>query len=68
MCACVRACGRYVVVVERAYNFASKALLDLLVTGNKLFEKLRSIKNYFFMSTGDMFVHFLDTGASSWSD
>jgi hypothetical protein len=53
---------RYVSIVERAYKFASKALLDLLVKDNKLFEKLRSIKNYFFMSTGDMFVHFLDTG------
>jgi gamma-tubulin complex component 2 len=46
--------------IERASQFASKALLDLLLTDNQLLLRLRSLKHYFLVDQGDFFVHFMD--------
>eukprot|EP01135_Chromosphaera_perkinsii_P003727 Nk52_evm45s252 gene=Nk52_evmTU45s252 len=50
----------YVDVVEIAYSFSSKKLLDVLIKEKQLMEYLRSIKHYFLMDQGDLFVHFMD--------
>jgi gamma-tubulin complex component 2 len=50
----------YATLVEQAYRFASKELLHLLLHEKKLLARLRSIKQYFLMSHGDWYCHFLD--------
>uniref|UniRef100_A0A4W3I0V8 Gamma-tubulin complex component n=1 Tax=Callorhinchus milii TaxID=7868 RepID=A0A4W3I0V8_CALMI len=50
----------YVEQIEKAYNYASKVLLDFLMKEKELLERLRSIKHYFLMDQGDFFVHFMD--------
>ncbi|XP_043912715.1 gamma-tubulin complex component 2 [Protopterus annectens] len=50
----------YVEQIEKAYNYASKVLLDFLMEEKELVARLRSIKNYFLMAQGDFFVHFMD--------
>ena len=47
--------------IERAYNFSSKALLDLLLKDHQLLPRLRSLKHYFLVDQGDFFVHFMDS-------
>uniref|UniRef100_A0A8D3ADA3 Gamma-tubulin complex component n=1 Tax=Scophthalmus maximus TaxID=52904 RepID=A0A8D3ADA3_SCOMX len=50
----------YVEQIEKAYNYASKVLLDFLLEEKELVSRLRSIKHYFLMDKGDFFVHFMD--------
>lgn len=50
----------YVDKIEKAYNYASKTLLDLLMAEKDLMGRLRSIKLYFLMGQGDFFVQFMD--------
>nr|XP_014348490.1 PREDICTED: gamma-tubulin complex component 2 isoform X2 [Latimeria chalumnae] len=50
----------YVEQIEKAYNYASKVLLDFLMAEKELVARLRSIKHYFLMDQGDFFVHFMD--------
>uniref|UniRef100_A0A3P9PE35 Gamma-tubulin complex component n=1 Tax=Poecilia reticulata TaxID=8081 RepID=A0A3P9PE35_POERE len=50
----------YVEQIEKAYNYASKVLLDFLMDEKELVLRLRSIKHYFLMDKGDFFVHFMD--------
>lgn len=46
--------------IEKAYSYASKTLLDLLMDDRALMDRLRSIKHYFLMDLGDFFVQFMD--------
>ncbi len=46
--------------LERAYAFASKNLLDLLVKDKDLIGHLRSVKHYFLLDQGDFIVQFMD--------
>ncbi|KAM8888576.1 gamma-tubulin complex component 2 isoform 1-T2 [Synchiropus picturatus] len=50
----------YVEQIEKAFNYASKVLLDFLMEEKELVSRLRSIKHYFLMDKGDFFVHFMD--------
>ncbi|XP_057317649.1 gamma-tubulin complex component 2-like [Hydractinia symbiolongicarpus] len=50
----------YVDHIEKAYDYASRTLLDLLWTEKKLLYRLRSIKHYFLLDQGDFFVGFMD--------
>ncbi|XP_026550349.1 gamma-tubulin complex component 2-like, partial [Notechis scutatus] len=50
----------YVEQIEKAYNYASKVLLDFLIDEKELVAHLRSIKHYFLMDQGDFYVHFMD--------
>ncbi|XP_069719745.1 gamma-tubulin complex component 2 isoform X2 [Phaenicophaeus curvirostris] len=50
----------YVEQIEKAYNYASKVLLNFLMEEKELVAHLRSIKHYFLMDQGDFFVHFMD--------
>ncbi|KAK1333412.1 hypothetical protein QTO34_005795 [Cnephaeus nilssonii] len=50
----------YVEQIEKAFNYASKVLLDFLMEEQDLVAHLRSIKRYFLMDQGDFFVHFMD--------
>ncbi|XP_036684351.1 gamma-tubulin complex component 2 isoform X3 [Balaenoptera musculus] len=50
----------YVEQIEKAFNYASKVLLDFLMEEKELVARLRSIKRYFLMDQGDFFVHFMD--------
>ncbi|XP_078583953.1 gamma-tubulin complex component 2-like [Branchiostoma floridae x Branchiostoma japonicum] len=51
---------RYVEQIERAYNYASRVLLDLLMEEKELMARLRSIKHYFLLDQGDLVVQFMD--------
>lgn len=50
----------YVEQIEKAFNYASRVLLDFLMDEQELLAHLRSIKRYFLMDQGDFFVHFMD--------
>ncbi|XP_046850541.1 gamma-tubulin complex component 2-like [Xenia sp. Carnegie-2017] len=50
----------YVDKIEKAYDYASKTLLDLLMEEKDLMGRLRSIRLYFLMGQGDFFVQFMD--------
>nr|KAF6425914.1 tubulin gamma complex associated protein 2 [Molossus molossus] len=50
----------YVEQIEKAFNYASKVLLDFLMEEQDFVAHLRSIKRYFLMDQGDFFVHFMD--------
>ncbi|KAF9181835.1 hypothetical protein BGZ50_005300 [Haplosporangium sp. Z 11] len=52
--------GKLVDMIESAYHYANKRLLDLLFNENQLLERLRSMKRYFFLDQSDYFTHFLD--------
>ena len=45
--------------VENALSFARQALLKLLLDEEKLLDVLRSMKHYFFLDQGDLFVHLM---------
>ena len=47
-------------VVERAFAFASSTLLALLLGERQLVERLRSMKHYFLLDQGDLYVNFMD--------
>lgn len=58
---CYAPLGRdYVDTIEKAYTFASKSLLELMMEGEDLMGHLHSLKHYFLMDQGDLMVHFLD--------
>ena len=46
--------------IEKAYKYASKLLLDLLMEEKELLARLASIKHYFLLDQGDFIVQFLD--------
>lgn len=46
--------------IEKAYDYASKLLLDLLMEEKELMPRLRSIKHYFLLDQGDFIVQFMD--------
>ena len=46
--------------LEKAYEFASKTLLELLVRDRDLVGHLRSVKHYFLLDQGDFIVQFMD--------
>lgn len=46
--------------IERAYDYASKLLLNLLMDEKGLMARLRSIKHYFLLDKGDFIVQFMD--------
>ncbi|XP_047134835.2 gamma-tubulin complex component 2 [Hydra vulgaris] len=50
----------YVEHIEKAYDYASYTLLDMLMTEKKLLQRLQSIKHYFLLDQGDFFVGFMD--------
>ncbi|KAJ3042646.1 hypothetical protein HDV00_006925 [Rhizophlyctis rosea] len=52
--------GRYAEDIEKAYQFANQTLLDLLFNKEKLMDRLRSLKHYFFLDQSDFLVHFFD--------
>ncbi|KAI9139775.1 Spc98 family-domain-containing protein [Paraphysoderma sedebokerense] len=56
--------GSYIEEIERAYRFANKSLLDLLMKDNQLMPRLRSLKHYFFLTQSDFLTHFLDLSLS----
>ncbi len=47
-------------IILKAYQWASRTLLNVLLTENKLMQRLQSLKNYFLLDQGDFFVHFMD--------
>jgi gamma-tubulin complex component 2 len=47
-------------VVERAFAFASSTLLELLMGERQLVARLRSMKHYFLLDQGDLYVNFMD--------
>ncbi len=51
---------QYTQPLQRAHDFASKTLLDLLVKDRDLIGHLRSVKHYFLLDQGDFIVQFLD--------
>ena len=55
----------YMEQVERAHAYASKQLLQMMLDGQDLVGYLRSIKHYFLLDQGDLFVHFMDM---SWDE
>ncbi|XP_050672625.1 gamma-tubulin complex component 2-like isoform X2 [Leptidea sinapis] len=50
----------YGATIQKAYAFASKSLLELLLKEYDLMGRLKSVKNYFLMSQGDFIVQFMD--------
>lgn len=50
----------YVETIGKAYNFASKRLLDLLMEEKDMMGRLRSVKHYFLLDQGDFIVQFMD--------
>jgi gamma-tubulin complex component 2 len=46
--------------IEKAYDYASKLLLDLLMTEKALLARLKSLKHYFLLDRGDFIVQFMD--------
>ncbi|KAF2462372.1 spindle pole body component [Lineolata rhizophorae] len=53
---------RFLENVNGAYVYANSTLLDLLLTKEKLPERLRSLKHYFFLDRSDFFSYFLELG------
>lgn len=50
----------YVNIINDAYTFASKALLELIMDDNDLMGHLLSVKRYFLLQQGDFIVQFMD--------
>ncbi len=48
--------------ILKAYEWTNKQMLDLVFTECKFKDVLKSIKGYFFLEFGDLFVHFMDAG------
>ncbi|KAK3585541.1 hypothetical protein CHS0354_022952 [Potamilus streckersoni] len=46
--------------IEKAYNYASKLLLDLLMEEKDLMARIKSVKHYFLLDKGDFIVQFMD--------
>ncbi|KAF9921599.1 hypothetical protein FBU30_008353 [Linnemannia zychae] len=56
--------GRLVDTIEKAYQYANRKLLDLLLKEKQLLGRLRSMKRYFFLDQSDYFTHFLDLASA----
>lgn len=54
-------------VIETAYSFASRELLQLLMHDKQLLARLNSIKRYFLLHQGDFFTHFMDIASDELS-
>lgn len=52
---------QYIEQIETAHSYASHKLLDLILVERDLGGYLRSIKHYFLLDQGDLFVHFMDS-------
>lgn len=52
---------QYIEQIETAHLHASRKLLDLVMVERDLLGYLHSIKHYFLLDQGDLFVHFMDT-------
>lgn len=52
--------GGYTHTIHKAYAFASKSLLQLMMEAEDLLGHLRSLKHYFLVDQGDFLVHFMD--------
>ncbi|XP_055677450.1 gamma-tubulin complex component 2 homolog isoform X2 [Lutzomyia longipalpis] len=50
----------HVVLINEAYNFASRTLLDVLMKENDLMGHLQSMKKYFLLQQGDFIMQFMD--------
>eukprot|EP00898_Chlorokybus_atmophyticus_P003738 jgi/Chlat1/4365/Chrsp29S04513 len=50
----------YMEHIDRAHQFASRELLDLLMRQVGLMARLRSIKHYFLVDQGDFLLYFMD--------
>lgn len=46
--------------IEKAHEWSSKRLLELFFEEERLMDRLKSIKHYFFLDLGDFFAHFFD--------
>ncbi|XP_046359513.1 gamma-tubulin complex component 2-like [Haliotis cracherodii] len=51
---------RYYDQIDKAYHYASRLLLDLLMEEKELMARIRSIKHYFLLDKGDFMVQFMD--------
>jgi len=47
--------------IEKAYSWAAQRLIEQVMVEEQLVLRLKSIKHYFFLDTGDFFVHLLDS-------
>ena len=52
---------QYIEQIEAAHTHASRKLLDLILVERDLLGYLHSIKHYFLLDQGDLFVHFMDS-------
>ncbi len=50
--------------VDKAFDWANKELISIIVNEKQLIKRLRSIKQYFFLECGDLFVHFMEAAES----
>ena len=55
---------RFLENVSRAYAFANRSLMTLLLTTHALPQRLRSLKHYFFLDRSDFFSYFLELSHS----
>ncbi|WPH04320.1 Hypothetical protein R9X50_00720900 [Acrodontium crateriforme] len=55
---------RFLENVSKAYAFANRSLMALLLTTHALSSRLRSLKHYFFLDRSDFFSYFLDLSSS----
>ncbi|KAH6575198.1 hypothetical protein BASA60_005145 [Batrachochytrium salamandrivorans] len=55
--------GKFISNVERAYLFANKALIDLLMKNHQLIGRLKSLKRFFLFGQSDYLTHFMDLAA-----
>lgn len=46
--------------IKKAYDWANEQLVQLVFNQCKLLDVISSLKGYFFLSYGDLFLHFLD--------
>ena len=54
---------QYIEQIMGAHSLASRKLLDLILVERDLPGHLRSIKHYFLLDQGDLFVHFMDSAS-----
>jgi hypothetical protein len=47
-------------IIDRAYAIAGSTLQRLLMSEHRLIDRLRSIKHYFLLDQGDLYVNFMD--------
>ena len=52
---------QYIEQIKAAHSHASRKLLDLILVERDLRGYLHSIKHYFLLDQGDLFVHFMDS-------